>query len=117
VLLVTYIFSWLIWPLAAVYIVRALDRNDALFLYLTAHNWAQVVATLFQLAVGVLARGLLPAGLATMALFVSVIVVLGYEWFIASSALRIDRLAASAVVAAYFVVTVLVSVIGTNLAG
>jgi hypothetical protein len=117
VLLVTYIFSWLIWPLAAVYIVRALDRNDALFLYLTAHNWAQVVATLFQLAVGVLARGLLPAGLATVALFVAVIMVLGYEWFIASTALRIDRLAASAVVAAYFVVTVLVSVIGTNLAG
>jgi len=117
VLVITYAFSWLIWPFTAVYLVRALGRNDALFLYLTAHNWAQVIATLFQLAVAVVARGLLPAGFATLALLVSVVVVLGYEWFIATTALRIDRLAASAVVTAYFVVTVLVSVIGTNLAG
>jgi hypothetical protein len=115
VLLVTYVFSWLIWPLASIYLVRALGRSSALLLYLTAHNWAQVVATLFQLAVAILARGLLPAPMAPLALLLSVLVVLGYEWFVASAALHIDRLAAAAVVAAYFVVSVLVSAIGANL--
>jgi hypothetical protein len=114
-LLVAYAFSWLVWPLAAVYLARALDRNDALLLYLTIHNWAQVLAVLFQLVVVILAVGLLPAPMVTLALLASVLVVLVYEWFIASTALRLDRLAAAAVVVAYFVLSVLVASIGTSL--
>ena len=112
---VAYAFSWLVWPLAAVYLARALDRGDALLLYLTAHNWAQVLAVLFQLGVVILAVGLLPAPLVTLALLGSVVVVLVYEWFIASVALRLDRLAAAGVVIAYFVLSVLVSSIGASL--
>jgi hypothetical protein len=114
-LLVVYVFSWLIWPLAAIYLARVLDRDDALLLYLTAHNWAQVPAVLFQLAVLILALGLLPPAMVTLALLLSVVAVLVYEWFIASIALRIDRLAAAGVVIAYFVILVLVSSIGASL--
>ena len=114
-LVVVYAFSWLIWPLAAVYLARVLDRNDALLLYLTAHNWAQVPAVLFQLAVVILAIGLLPMALVTPALLLSIVIVLIYEGFIAATALRIDRLAAAGVVIAYFVVLVLVSSIGASL--
>jgi hypothetical protein len=115
VLIVTYVFFWLIWPLIVVHIARALGRSDAIYLYLTAHNWAQVIATLFQLIVAILALGLLPPTAMGLAWLVSFLVVLAYEWFIVSAALRVDRLAATAVIAAYFIVSIIVSVIGTNL--
>ncbi|HVO16033.1 MAG TPA: hypothetical protein VMV26_12500 [Alphaproteobacteria bacterium] len=108
--LVVYVLSWLVWPLAAVYLARMLGRASALPIYLTAHNWAQAPAALFQLIVIVLALGFFPAQTLAAAR-ISFFVILVYEGFIASVALRIDRIVAAGVVGAYFVISYMLALI------
>jgi hypothetical protein len=113
---VVYVLSWLVWPLLAVYLARALSRQEALPLYVTAHNWAQMPASLFQLAAVILAQGFFPA-YTLVAAQLSLLVILIYEGFIAAIALRIDRLVAAGVIGAYFAVNYLVALIGVYLMG
>jgi hypothetical protein len=102
--LVVYALSWLAWPLVAVYLARALDRANALPLYLTAHNWLQAPAMVFQLVVIILALGFFPAQTLAVARL-SFFAILVYEGFVAGLALRVDRIVAAGVVGAYFVIT------------
>ena len=114
-LLLAYVFRWLLWPLVAVYLVQALDRSEALLLYLTAHNWAQVPIAAFRLIAITLASGYFPEAVQGVA-YLSFLVVLAYEGFIARATLRIDRMVAVGIVIAYFGVNILVTQIGTYLA-
>ncbi|MGE5147173.1 MAG: hypothetical protein ACM3N5_10510 [Candidatus Eiseniibacteriota bacterium] len=109
--LIFYALSWLVWPLLALYLARALDRADALPLYVTAHNWAQLPINVFQLALLILAGGFFPEDMLLMARL-SLIVILFYEGYIAYVALRIDRAVAAGVAGAYFSVAYLIGLIG-----
>ena len=113
---VVYILSWIVWPLVAFYLTRALDRADAFPLYISAHNWAQMPASLLQLVAVILARGFFPEQTLAAAQ-VTLLVILVYEGFIAAVALRLDRIVAAGVVGAYFAVTYLIALVGVYLMG
>jgi hypothetical protein len=101
---VVYALSWLVWPLAAFYLARALNRESALPLYLTGHNWLQAPAMVFQVVMIILALGFFPAETFTVA-WLSFFAILVYEGFVANLALRVDWMVAGGVVGAYFVIT------------
>ena len=109
--LIFYALSWLVWPLVAIYLVRALDRVDALPLYVTAHNWAQLPINVFQLALLILAGGFFPEDMLTVARL-SLLVILFYEGYIAYAALRIDKVVAAGIAGAYFSVAYFIGLIG-----
>lgn len=102
--LVIYVLSWVAWPLVAFYFARTLNRESALPLYLTSHNWLQAPAMVFQVIVIILALGFVPDQTFAVT-WLSFFVILVYEGFVASLALRVDRIVAVGVVGAYFVVT------------
>lgn len=98
--IIAYVLSWTAWPLAVFYLARALDRGQSYFRYVVAYNWAQVVGATAMLVVSVLARGLLPQGMAALASVTIWLAILFYEGFIARTALDVPSSTAAGMVMA-----------------
>jgi len=94
-----YALGWLAFPLLMVRIADLLGRRDHYFLYIVAINWFQLVQIAF--AGPILLLGLMgiipPAGEEVLSLLVFA-ALLGYDWFIAKSALRVAGGTAAALV-------------------
>ena len=62
---IAYVIGWVAFPLAMVYVARALGREKRYVNYIVAFNWAQVPQVLLFLTGAVLANGLGMTGHAT----------------------------------------------------
>ncbi len=99
-----YVISWLAFPFVMFYLTQTLGRAKEYQGFVVAYNWAQLIQLLLVLpAVLVIAGNWLPGAIANL-LYIGVLAaVLGYEWFIARTALALSGVGAAGVVALAFV--------------
>jgi hypothetical protein len=105
-----YVISWVAYPLAMVPVARALGREHRYFAYLCAYNWSSVLQNLVFVPVVLLGiSGLIPATATAYLSLMVTILVLGYVWFIAKTALDVSGIAAAGLVALDFVLSTVVN--------
>ncbi len=112
----TYVVSWLAFPVAAAVVIERLGLMDRFPVYLTVYNWVSgfVNMPLIALQFGSLA-GVLPlevTGFLSLILFCVVCLCL---WFVARTVLAIPGLAAAGLVALDLAITYLVFVLAQRL--
>ncbi len=106
--IIAYVVAWTAWPLAMVYIARALDVSGAYLRYITAYNWAQVLGTGLYLLVAVIAAGMLAPEAGGVARFLAMVAVLFYEGFVARATLEVSVPVAAGLVVASMVLVILI---------
>jgi hypothetical protein len=85
-----YLIGWTIFPLIMISVADSLDRTERYLGFIVAYNWASVWQNLVYLPFLTLtALGVVPRSAATIVNELILLVVLGYIWFIAKSALQI----------------------------
>ena len=95
--LLIYVLVWTAFPVAMIEITRALGREALYPLYVSANNWANLVASLVYFpAVLLVAAGLMPQELIGLINIAAII----YAWFIFRSSLQVSGIAAAALVLA-----------------
>ncbi|MCI0431581.1 MAG: hypothetical protein L0210_13710 [Rhodospirillales bacterium] len=113
---ITYVVGWTAYPVAMVWVARALDREEEYFGYLAMYNWSQVLVVLAVLPMMALRAGhLLPEPLVGLLGLAVDLAVASFLWFIARTGLRIGPFAAVGVVALDLVLSDLIRAIGDQL--
>ncbi len=113
-----YAVSWLAFPFIMFYLTQTLDRAKEYQGFVVAYNWAQVVQLLVVLpVVFAIADDRLPGPIANLLYAGLLAAVLGYEWFIARTALALSGVGAAGVVALAFVVGATISRFGLAMIG
>jgi hypothetical protein len=106
--ILVYVIGWTAWPLAAVYVTRALDCGDRVLGYLAAYNWSQLISNPFWYGLDIFARAALPEGAAGFVSLVGLVAVLAYEYLIARQMLAVaPRRALLVVLSSFILVLVL----------
>lgn len=107
--LIAYALSWIAYPLAAYYLVSAIDREREYVGYIVAYNWSSLLQMAVILPVlAVFASGVLPDVAAGLLGIVVQIALLALIWFIAKTALGVSGLIAAAAVAIDYIIGVLI---------
>lgn len=114
---ISYAVRWTAWPLVMFYVCKPIKREPRYIAYIVAYNWAQVIGTGFFMLVVVLANGLLPHGSIGTAIFVTTMVLLVYQWFVARTALEIGGGLAAGLVFLDLIVTVIIGSTALRLSG
>jgi hypothetical protein len=115
---ITYVVMWTAYPVAMIWIARALDREEDYFGYLAIYNWSQVPVTFVVLSILALKAGhLLFAPLLGLLSLAAHLAVLVYLWFIARTALRIGPFAALGIVVLDLILSNLIQTIGDQIVG
>ena len=114
---ISYAVRWTAWPLAMFYICKPIRREPRYTAYIVAYNWAQVIGTGFFVLVVVLANGLLAPGSIGTAIFVTTMVLLVYQWFVARTALEIGGGLAAGLVVLDLILTVIIGSTALRLGG
>jgi hypothetical protein len=103
-----YSIVWTAYPLAAWYLVAALDRSSRYTGYIVAVNWANVVQIALTLPVfALVASGALPTPLSAVLRIAVLAAVLYYHYFIVRTALEVDAPAAVGLVFTDFAISFL----------
>jgi len=114
--LLSYSLAWTAYPLIAYRVCQAIDRERPYFRYLSANNWANVIAYHFQLLVVIfMVGGLVPEALLPLVQLAMWACLLGYAWFIARSCLKVSGPAAAGFVALEFIVGVFIRLIALGI--
>ena len=87
---IAYVIGWTAWPLAMVYLSQAVNRSGAYFAYMVAYNWAQVIGTGLFVLVALIAAVAFEPGTTDLAYFMTTVVLMVYQWFIARVALNVS---------------------------
>lgn len=97
---IAYVATWAAFPLAMLYVSRAMRRENRYLAFIAAFNWSAVIQVLlFLAATGLSESGLLPDAVAQGIAFGVTMLVLVYEWFVVRVGLAVGGLAATGVVA------------------
>ncbi len=95
-----YALGWLVYPLLMVRIADMLGRRERYFHYIVALNWFHLVEIAFWGPLLVLGMvGILPGAVEQLLALAVMVALLGYEWFIARNALKVEGGTAAALVA------------------
>jgi hypothetical protein len=92
-----YVVSWTAFPLVILAFCHWLERDEQCLDFIVAYNWSQVLQTALA-SVAMAAARLLPGAPADAVSLAAPIALLGYEWFIARTALEAGGVAATVVV-------------------
>jgi hypothetical protein len=109
-----YVAAWCAFPLAAIGICRWLGREDEGFDFIVAYNWSQVLQTAFFVLVALISLPL-PDSAALALGRIALIAMLGYEWFIARTAIGAGGWIATAMVGLDIVLGAFIVVITASL--
>jgi hypothetical protein len=108
-----YVIIWVAFPLVMFYLAQALGRDNEYQGFVVAYNWAQVIQLLLVMPASlVVASDWLPDPIAYLLNIGVLAAVLGYEWFIARTALALSASGAAGVVALSFVLGVIAKLFG-----
>lgn len=100
VVLLSYCLSWAAYPVIAFRICQVIDREKAFFRFLSASNWASVIAAHLALVVAVLnGGGIVPEALAPLLELAMFSYLVTYQWFITRHCLAVGLGAAIGFVA------------------
>jgi len=106
---IAYVIGWTAFPLSMFYLTQALGRAERFIVYFVAYNWARVIQILLQLPVSLAdLAGLAPGPAIEFLMLLVFLVCLGYDWFIARTALAVSGLVAAAVVGLDLAVSLLI---------
>jgi hypothetical protein len=95
-----YAMGWLAFPLVMVQIADMLGRRDRYFAYMVSYNWFHLVEIALWGPLLVLGlTGAVPPEAEGLLSLIILAVLLGYEWFIAKTALKVEGGTAAALVA------------------
>jgi len=96
---ISYVIGWTAYPLAMIYILRLIERDNRYFDYMVLYNWMQAPLMTLSLIVSALnAFGLLGAPAASFLGLITLGVFVAYGIFLAREALMISGLQALALV-------------------
>jgi hypothetical protein len=110
--LIAYAISWMAFPLAAHFLVTALDRERDYIGFIVAYNWASVLQIGVLLPVAVIGAGeALPAEVGAIVSVAASLALLAYSWFIAKTALRVTGLIAAGIVAMDVLISILLATV------
>ncbi len=91
----TFSLDWTVFPVVTHRICQLIDRERAFFRYLSAKNWASMIAYHLLLVLTILAvGGVIPAALLPVAILGFRAYLLGYLWFITRHCLDVSAPAA-----------------------
>ncbi len=106
---IAYVVVWAAFPLALYYLARGFDKSERYVLAVVALNWSVTIQVALLLPVHLVAvSGLLPPGVATLALLAVLAVTLFYEGFVVRTALEVPPPLAALVVAVDFIISFVV---------
>ncbi len=110
--LIGYAIAWMAFPLAAHYLVMALDKEREYVGYIVAYNWASTISgPLYLLLLLAIYGGVLSGISASIAYYGLRAALLFYGWFIARTALGTGILPAAGLVAIDFMIGRLLNVV------
>ena len=113
---IAYVIGWVAFPLAMVYVARALGREKRYVNYIVAFNWAHVPQVLLFLTGAVLANGLGMTGPATDTLMsILSLAVVVYFWFVAKTAFEVSGLQAAGLVGLDILITLAIGIVSAGL--
>lgn len=113
-----YVITWLAFPLVMYYLAQTLDRDREYPGFVVAYNWAQVIQLLLVVPVSlVVASGWLPIPVASLLNIGMLAAVLGYEWFIARTAMALSGPGAVGVIALAYVLAATANLFGLAMIG
>ncbi|HEY9538165.1 MAG TPA: hypothetical protein VIS03_11295 [Kiloniellaceae bacterium] len=115
VTLLCYCLLWTAYPLIAYRVCQTIDREQAFYRYLSAHNWSNVIADHFQLVVIILMVGLVPEALMPLVELALWACLLAYAWFVARSCLKVSGMAAAGFVVLQAVVGLFINIIAVGI--
>ena len=108
--LLTYSMSWTVFPVIVHPICQAIDRDKSYVPYIVALNWAMAIQFLIYLPVAIILwLEILPSALAVILKLGTYAVLLGYEWFIARTALNVQPWPATGLVALNFMIGIILT--------
>lgn len=97
--LVLLVLGWIAFPLAMIFVARALSLGRRYVRFIIAYNWSAVLAaTIFAVPNAMLLVGAATPGLSTLFAFAFGIIVAQYRWFMAKEALGVTGAVASGIV-------------------
>ncbi|MFQ6017291.1 MAG: hypothetical protein ACE5KF_03780 [Kiloniellaceae bacterium] len=88
-----YTLGWTVYPLAVNQICNSIGKQARFIGYIVAFNWSQVIQVMLPVVL-VAAAEVLPLGMGQLLNIVVFIVILGYQWFIARTALEVTPMGA-----------------------
>ena len=98
--LIMYAMSWVAFPLAMVYLCRAVGWSKRFLSFGVANNWTDLIASALAIPVQIAVTvGLLTDTAMSFMLALVIVYALGLSWFVARHTLNISALAATGVVA------------------
>lgn len=100
----TFVLGWVLFPVLAIFLTRALGLSARYVPLIVAGNWSAVVQVGLYCAVAFLAVAM-PDAVRSMLLLAATLVVLVYQWFVARTALQTTGLVAATLVAADIVLS------------
>lgn len=116
--LIAYAIGWMAFPLAAHYLVMAIDREREYVGYIVAYNWSAILQTGVHLVMLTLVAGdMLPAAVLSVLGLVVFVALRAYVWFIAKAALGVGGMPAAGLVAVDVVIRVLLAEVKDAMAG
>ncbi|HYB09715.1 MAG TPA: hypothetical protein VEJ16_08595 [Alphaproteobacteria bacterium] len=111
----TYLILVFAYPLATFYMCELLDRRQRYVGYIVAYNWAGVLLALLALPFAVLgADEFVPSEVASFAVIGVTALSLVILWYVARTALEISGIAATALVAIDFVLSIVIQEIAAS---
>lgn len=111
---IEYVYQWVLFPLAMIYIADAMGREHRYVSYIVARNWSHVIQITIVLPAAVIffAGDGDGTGLGSFLLIAAYLVIGVYTWFIARTVLDITGLAAVVIVAIELAITEAISFVG-----
>ena len=94
-----YAIGWLLFPFVMVRISAMLGRADRYYAYMVPYNWFHLVEIVFLgplMLMGL--SGLVPGPIESLLSLLFLAAMLGYQWFIAKNALKVENGTAAALV-------------------
>ena len=96
---ISYVISWVAFPLLILPVARAFGRADRFFGFMVAYNWSQVPQSALLVLIGVQrAAGLSSPSAAQSVELIATVALLVYEWYIARAALATTSVQSTLVV-------------------
>jgi hypothetical protein len=107
---ISYVISWVAFPLVMLSVLRWIGRGDRFFDFMVPYNWCQLPQSVLFVLVGLESEsGALSDPVSQTIEIAAAIAVLAYEWYIARVALETSRSAATLVVLVDLVLGVLIT--------
>lgn len=107
---ISYAIAWLAFPVIVEPLSRAMGKGQKYIRFIIAYNWTGLLQNILYLPLAMLSvTTVLPPGAGSFLGLIVLLVIMGYTWFIARTALEISSAQASALVAIDFTLSLLIN--------